>query len=94
MKFFSVWHLREWQKIWYNIGVDRGKVLCETHNERTHDMNAKEMMKAEIAKMSNAQLVATFNEVDAKVVSQRQNPAEWLVRFFICEEMDNRGINY
>ena len=39
MKIFSFWHLREWQIIWYNIGVDRGKGLRETNNERTHNMN-------------------------------------------------------
>lgn len=57
-------------------------------------MNPKAQMKAAIARMSNAQLVATFNEIDSRVVSQRQNPNEWTVRCYLCDELEARGISY
>ena len=51
-------------------------------------------LKNEIAAMSNAQLLATFNAVDARITTPRECPAEFTVRLALCDELDRRGISY
>lgn len=54
-------------------------------------MNA---LKNEIAAMSNAQLVATYNTIDASITTARECPHEFAVRLALCDELDRRGIAY
>lgn len=57
-------------------------------------MNAKEATKNEIAAMSDTQLRAAFDAIDAKITTPRECPAEFAVRLAICDELDRRHISY
>ena len=57
-------------------------------------MNPAAEMKATIARLSNAQLVAIFTKIDRAIVTSRQNPAEFQVRLAVCDELDARGMSH
>ena len=57
-------------------------------------MNAREAIKNDIGAMSDAQLRATFDAIDAKITTARECPAEFAVRLALCDELDRRHISY
>lgn len=57
-------------------------------------MNAIKKLKHEIAKMSDKTLVAMYNTFEGMIKTPKENPIEFKVRYYLCEELERRNIPY
>lgn len=57
-------------------------------------MNAMKKLNHEIAGMSDKTLLAMYSTFDGMIKTPKENPIEFKVRYYLCEELERRNIHY